>query len=144
MRRCCFYILAVFVGWLQLAAGAERITVGEDGSVSGRFPCGTSKNQLWVFRFGLPSIPAEKTWREGEVLRKQWSTNGIRYTQTVLLSPIARLEAETSDVTCSNAVLLVNIEGENTNPEYTEATADLALAINGKPQKLELRGGLVR
>jgi hypothetical protein len=43
----------------------------------------------------------------------------------------------------SSAMLLVNIEGENTISEYAEASAELALEIRGQRQELELKNGLI-
>jgi hypothetical protein len=94
-----------------------------------------------VFRFGLPQVPEEKRWEEKGVLRTQWLTNGVRYTQTVLLTEASLPSA----VASSNPlpILLVNIEGDNTSGEYTEAAAELAVEIDGKPQSLLLQAGLV-
>ncbi|HWI58490.1 MAG TPA: hypothetical protein VNZ22_14795, partial [Bacillota bacterium] len=97
---------------------------------------GQTKEQSLVFRFGLPRTPPAKLWREGEVLRGLWVTNGVRYTETVLLTPV-------NGNGRSNLVLLVNIQGENTNSEYAEAAAELVLETGRQQQELELKEGLL-
>jgi hypothetical protein len=119
-------------------AGAQAIAVDQDGCVKGQFHCGKGPKQAVVFQFGLPTVPAETRSREHSVLRTLWVKNGVRYLQTVLVA-----DGVSSATGQSRPVLLVNIEGDNTNPEYTEAFAELVVETGGKRQLLELNGGFV-
>lgn len=121
----------------------DRIVVGQDGSVAGCFRCGSLEQQNSVLRLGLPPMSATKLWREGEALHGLWVTNGIRYTQTTLLGGATWGGNHNDGKGSSVPVLLVNIEGENTNSEYAEAMAALVFELAGKPQELELQAGLV-
>jgi hypothetical protein len=141
--RCRCFWLFVLAWSLSLASAGERLLVGKDGSLSGPLPSGTNGVLPAVIQFGLPAIAPERLWREGPVLRGLWVTNGIRYTQTVFLTEVF----DASDAPASGRnpvpVLLVNIEGENTNSEYTDATAQLAMERDGKRQELELKQGQI-
>ena len=134
MRHVCLLVWITIACFSQIARAGDRITVRDDGSITGFLRCGISEEQTIVLNLGLPQIPAAKLWREGEALRGLWVTNGILYTQTTLLigAPAG-----------SNAVLLVNVEGENTNSQYSEARAELVFELNGQRQELELKDGFV-
>jgi hypothetical protein len=121
--------------WCAGSARGEDIIVQCDGTIAGRFG-GLDKVAI---RFGLPQAPPEKRWQEKQVLHTLWVTNGIQYRQTVLLTQLSR-EAKPVG---RKLALLVNIAGENTNSTYAEATAELSIEISGRPQKLELSGGIV-
>src|SRR5450759_338455 len=84
--------LAVLICCSQIALSDERIVVGNDGSVAGLFGCGSLEKQAMVLQFGLPQAPAARMWREGEVVRGLWITNGIRYTQTILACASQKVE----------------------------------------------------
>ena len=114
MSGYCFRILAVLICCSQIALSDERIVVGNDGSVAGLLGCGSLEKQAMVLQFSLPQAPAARMWREGAVLRGLWITNGIRYTQTILASASLLKKVERNGDARSSAVLLVNIEGENT------------------------------
>src|SRR4029077_20147658 len=95
------------------------------------------------YNFGLPQKTPERRWMENDTLpisHSQWESNGIRYTQTVLLS---RLEG--GDLSLATAapdsVLLVQIKGENITNEYREASAAFAVYSGASPTTLELREG---
>ena len=143
MRRFGFLIMSVIFCWAACLPGEETTLVGRDGSVTGYFPCGRSEKQKAVFRFGLPLIPPERQWRENGLLLGTWVTNGIRYTQSIFLGTCNLSGLGTDPRNASNEVLFINIKGENTNTEYTEASAGLALELNGERQRLELKNGLV-
>jgi hypothetical protein len=142
MRWPAFLVLLLLASLCRVTAG-ETIRLGADGSVSGCLLLGSGDPRNVTLRFGLPRIAAVKQWSDGPAQVKLWVTNGIRYTQTVLLTS-ATLHPERPDKTAKTTpVLLVNIEGENTNSEYAEAFATLALEVDGRLQQLELRGGSV-
>ena len=83
-------------------------------------------------------------WRENGVLRGIWLTNGIQYTETILLCSLPR------DTTGTNAallppkpVMLVNLAGQNANSEYTVATALIEVYFAGVLQELELKNDVI-
>src|SRR5678816_393466 len=104
MRHVCSLVWIGIACCSQFTRAGNQLTVRDDGAITGSLRCGSSEEQSIALNLGLPQIPAAKLWREGEALRGLWVTNGILYTQTTLLigAPAA-----------SNAVLLVNVEGEN-------------------------------
>jgi hypothetical protein len=140
--RFILFLLVALASPAARIAGGERITLGKDGSLTGGFHLGSAGRREIVLRFGLPAIPAERQWREGQALRGLWITNGVRYSQTVLLKRAAVEQAPPGDA--PPAVLLVNIEGENTNSNYADATAALAVEWDGTRRELELEAGLVK
>jgi hypothetical protein len=100
-----------------------------------------------VFAFGLPAGPA--TQRELEsgklpIVRTQWEHNGIRYTQTVLLTRLKPEGLFSEGTLPTDSVLVVQITGENTASEYTEATAEFGVRAEGRTLDLELCDGRVR
>lgn len=134
----CLFILALPC-CRPRAWSVDRILLAADGSTTVRLRSATSDREI-VFKFGLPGTPPIRMWPENSVLRGLWVTNGLKYTQTVLIAP---LNLNDSAPVTSNAVLLVNIHGENTNKDYTEATAELSVNIAGNRQELELSDGLL-
>lgn len=141
MRVAVLFSLLVVAGVFP-ARGAERIIVGEDGSIAVWFRPGSSGPQRLAMDLGLPRLAALRRWRENQALLTEWLTNGVRYTHTALmLAPPSG-----ADVPANRGrapVLLVNIEGENTNSDYAEASASLAITLGGKPLELELKNGLL-
>lgn len=133
MRRPVSLILAIMLVAPIATVAVPKIVFHTNGGVSGELIPGPGPAQRTVFRFGLPAGPPTRTWTEGPALRRLWVTNGIHYTQTVLLRPFSG----------TNLVLLVNVHGQNTNPEYTEAAAELELECSGELQHLELARGLL-
>lgn len=122
---------------IQAAQTQEPFSLGDDGSVR----CVRTQGTALVFQFGFPTNTPAKVWREGAALRRQWTVNGVRYTQTVLEMPPREKGSEQSRP--PGEVILINIQGENTNTEYTEARADLTLETGGKRRELELGDGLL-
>ena len=89
--------------------------------------------------FGLPASAPVYRGHEDEVRSicvTRWEERGIRYTQTVL---VTRLTSETG----SARVLMVQLTGENSSREYSEATAALAVVLGDEILELEWRQGLV-
>jgi len=141
MRRVCVSILVSAILSPLATLASQPIVFGEDGSVRGCFPTVPGES---VFRFGLPCGPAVKTWREGPALRRQWINHGIQYTQTLLIVPFATAAEQSRPPGSGRQVLLVNVEGQNSNSDYTGASAELILECGNKPQPIELRDGLIR
>jgi hypothetical protein len=97
---------------------------------------------LRQFEFGLPTTPPKRRELEDGQLpigRTQWEKNGIRYTQIVLLTRLEPGELMSGGELTDDAVLLVQLLGENTASEYTEATAEFSVRIGGEARELELR-----
>lgn len=116
-----------------VAQNSEPFTVSDDGSVR----C-TVAAKLLRFKFGFETMPAARVWFEGAALRREWNTNGIRYTQTLLITDLPASSGQNP-----RQVLLVNVRGENTNSEYAQAHADLAVEMDDKARELELKDSLV-
>lgn len=98
-----------------------------------------------LFDFGLPSQGAERRWREDDrlpVFWTRWEKDGIRYTQTVLLTRLAEGDLLPGGKSPSDAVLMVQLAGENTDSEYREATATFSVRVAGQLLDLELNDGL--
>ena len=98
------------------------------------------------FSFGLPASSPTRRGFEGDklpIVRTQWVQNGIRYTQTVLLTLLRPDEWLLDGALLEDFVLLVQIMGENTASEYTEATAEFAAWADRRMLELELRDGRV-
>ncbi len=138
LNRESLLILALAC-FCELARGEGKVVVAPGGSTTVHLNPEGAEEEV-VFKFGLPSVPAAKMSRENRIIRGLWVTNGIRYTQTVMVRELG-LHQETPDQ--NTAVLLVNIHGQNTNTEYAEATAELVLELAGRRQQLELNDGLV-
>ena len=142
MKRC--YCSALFAVCLSLSPcwAQQPIRILESGDISVPFPSAIAAEAA-LFRFGLPRCPPDKAWQQGAVLHTQWTTNGIRYTQAVFLADLSSGPTGEHPDRPFATVLLVNIEGENTTREYTEASAELALALAGRPQDLALKEGVL-
>lgn len=98
------------------------------------------------YSFGLPtSPPTERKLEEDSlpVFRTEWDSDGIRYTQRVLLTSLATNLVATAPTAAEDAVLMVQIHGHNTASEYTNAQALFAVQIEDRPLLLELRGNLI-
>ncbi len=141
MRRFCYFGLMALACLSRQDLGGQTVVVEHDGSVQVQFRRGESSEQKLVFHFGLPKVALERRWEENGVLRASWVSNGVRYLQTVLITE--RPSGSSSAGSEPGTVLLVNIEGENTNTVYAEASAELAVEIDGKRQALELQHGVV-
>jgi hypothetical protein len=144
--------------FLTLFAGlpvtmAAPIELFADGSVAIPLHLGDSR-QSALLRFGLPRILPTRQWREGKALRQLWVTNGIRYTETALITSFLPARENVRPIAGSIAsdalpppqairVFLLNVHGENTNQDYTEASAGLSILIAGQSRELELNDGLV-
>jgi hypothetical protein len=143
MSRLCCGTLLFIACWSQPASGDERILFGADGSVVCPLLNGCSGQPPMRFEFGLPKMPATRMWRDGEVLRAVWVTNGVVYTETAFVGFVQLNSEEPGAAARSSPVLLVNIRGENTNSEYSEAHSELAFETGGKRQQLELKNGFL-
>ncbi len=132
-------LLCVLASWAQAAHTQDAFTIGDDGSVR----CVRTQGATLVFRFGFATNTAAKVWHDGAALRRQWTISGIRYTQTVLRRDLPPRERLGEQLPRPGEVILINIQGENTNTEYTEARADLAVETGAKRSELELADGLV-
>jgi hypothetical protein len=141
MRREFLGFLVLALSWP--ACWAEQIVIGDDGSVSGRFGLAASEAKAIALNFGLPPVSPVQRRHEQDVFRTEWISNGIRYTQTVLITALGAGNANAATTAAKLPVLLVNIEGENTNTSYTEASAELALSVDGNRRELELKDGLI-
>lgn len=105
---------------------------------------GGSSNAPIRLDFGLPQRAPVRRGHEDAVLpiaRTTWEDRGIRYTQSVLITRLGR--GDLVPVWTQDAVLLVNLFGENTTTEYTEASAELGITVEGRPLELDWRGGMV-
>lgn len=72
---------------------------------------------------------------------------GIRYTRLTFLSLVEGRDASRDGEGHANpdaSVLLIQLTGQNTASEYTDASASLRLAIDNEPLDLELNSGLLR
>jgi len=125
---------------------APTVLIHADGSVVVHTaPVPQTKTEraevLRQFSFGLPSTPPKRRELEDKKLpigRTQWEMNGIRYTQIVLLTRLEPGEPLSGGELTDEAVLLVQVLGENTASEYTEATAEFSMRLGGEARELEL------
>jgi hypothetical protein len=151
MQALAPFILGALLSCAWCSADAEEIIkVRWDGSVLGRFASlreGTASVEAQtplVFSFGLPDVPATRIWQENEVVYGLWVTNGVCYTQTVCIGLASRTDHSQAAATSEDSlVLLVNVEGENTNSYYADAAAEFALEIEGKRQPVALEDGVI-
>jgi hypothetical protein len=126
------------------------VLVGADGSVcwvTEAFGSRSGQGRQPVrYDFGLPDKKAQRRWLENETLpicHTICEKNGIRYTQNILLTRLGPGDLMTDRKLPVDAVLLVQIVGENFTNEYAEASAALAMEVGGQKLNLELREGLV-
>lgn len=127
----------------------STVTLAIDGSLSTPAPARlkdpgeeapAARRLIW--RFGLPDSPPEDvSLLQGRlpIHTTTWLKNGIQYTQTVLLTT---LDEEPAGAAIMD-VLLVQLTGENTASEYTDADATLEVELAGRPLPLRLESGLV-
>lgn len=104
------------------------------------------KSPRIVCQFGLPAQAPDRRWLENDqlpIFQTAWETNGIRYTQKVLLTSLGTNDPSLASPTHPESVVLVQITGLNTNAEYTSASASFAIELGGRPLELELREGLI-
>jgi hypothetical protein len=98
------------------------------------------------FLFGLPEQPPTRQWREDDrwpICHTEHEKDGIRYTQTVLVTQLDAGSLLAGRDFAPKSVLLVHIAGENTATEYTEASAAFSLESGGRPLELILAHGLI-
>ena len=122
--------------------GRQRFGVNADGSVfcvSDRIgqPRGKDSERLhWgghrlTYDFGLPDGEPARRWIEDEclpIMNTQWETDGIRYTQTALVTRLEPGGLGFPDMQADDtAVLIVKVHGQNTAQEYRLAHATLSL-----------------
>ena len=118
--------------------GSVSIVTHASASVPGRTPEPVSCR----YTFGLPQTAPTLRRLEDEKLpiaRTQWETNGIRYTQVVLVTRLGSGEFVASETLTEDAVLMVQVVGENTASEYAEATASFSVEAGGRSREIELR-----
>lgn len=138
MRFQCLTLLLLAARLSCLGAPGEPFTLHADGAISGQFAFTNAAERSMTFRFGFPAGDALSMWREGGVLRGLWMSNAVEYRQTVLVTDLKPANAPTNDLT--HLVLLVNIEGFNTNSEYAEAAIGFSVEFQGRNQRLKLNG----
>lgn len=134
-----------------LASEPAPVQVRIDGSVVWALPSvlwpspePTAQRQA-CYRFGMPAQLPLRRWLEEEgvpVCRTTWEKNGIRYTQSVLITGPEATEGSLLGQ-APQSVLLVRLAGENTASQYTEASATFAAEVEGRALHLELRDGVV-
>lgn len=95
--------------------------------------------------FGLPSRSPERQWLEEgplPICHTMWEKDGIRYTQIVLMTRLGDGSLPPAGPLADDAVLMVQLVGENFTNIYAEASAGLTVEIRGRQMNLELRDGL--
>lgn len=137
--RCGLLLL----GCVRLLVAAEPVVVGADGTIRLHLPQKKAPPVAASFRFGLPACNPAKLWRENDVLHGLWETNGLRYRQTVLMTASPDRNGSPLSPEDGKSILLVNIEGENTNADYAQASAALEMTAAGERQQLELVDGRI-
>ena len=141
--------------WLAAALGnAQRATaqqsgilVHTNGEVHCVFSTEAARDQASrLFAFGMPRDVPARHWLEDDTLpicHTEWMHAGIRYTQSVLLTSLKPEGPVPEQSTAADALLLVQLKGENTASDYTDATAAFATSTGTRCQELEFRDGLV-
>jgi hypothetical protein len=152
----------ILAGWLGLTAPAvaaetnapaptDIILVQADGSVDGAAPVanprpdGRGPGRRARYDFGLPRQSPTRRWLEEDnlpICHTRWEKDGIRYTQSVLLTRLQEGDPTPAGKAAPDAVLMVRLMGECLASEYTEATAAFGVEWAGQPLNLELRDGL--
>jgi hypothetical protein len=124
---------------------SSPITVHADGSISRVVrddeAVSAGRPRTIRYQFGLPAKPPAQRWLEQDALpicHSRWEQDGIRYTQSVLLTRLAGGDLEPRGITAADSVLLVQLVGENTASEYTEAKASLGITRGEQILRLEL------
>ena len=130
---------------------SSPITVHADGSitrvVSGGNAPSAERPRTIRYQFGLPTKPPLQRWLEQDSLpicHSRWEQDGIRYTQSVLLTRLADGALEPGGMAAADSVLLVQLVGENTASEYTEAKAALGIMRGEQILRLELNENLIQ
>jgi hypothetical protein len=130
---------------------SSPITVHADGSitrvVSGGDASSAGRPRTIRYQFGLPAKPPVQRWLEQgslPICHSRWEQDGIRYTQSVLLTRLADGALEPGGMPAADSVLLVQLVGENTASEYTEAKAALGITRGEQILRLELNENLVQ
>jgi hypothetical protein len=126
------------------------VVVRTDGSIAARggLPGSRPANrhgQQVRYDFSLPRQPPRRQWLEEDTLpicQTLWEENGVRYTQTVLMTRLGSGDLPTDGKIAEDSVLMVQLTGENLTNAYAEATAGLTVEIGGQKMNLELRDGL--
>jgi len=150
-------LFAVLLGGLFAAsakdagAGASPVIVHSNGVITATLTRTNSsqtpgKPSVATFDFGLPPAPPQRRWMDDEklpVLRTQWEWRGVRYIQTVMVSRLAEGDLNPGGQMPEDAVLWVNVYGENLATEYMLATASFAIRMGGRILPLELRGNMI-
>lgn len=127
-----------------------HITVNLDGSIlrlTAEGHSASSGSRTLRFQFGLPAKPPTKRWLEEDglpICHSQWEQDGIRYTQSVLLTRLADGDLQPGGKTAPDNVLLVQLVGENTASEYTEAKAALSFHRGDQTVPLALNDNLIQ
>lgn len=149
--------VSTLIGHLQLSVAAAdtisshgTILVSADGSVAVQNALAShsthGSNTPVRLAFGLPRQAPARRWLEDDSLpicHTVWEKDGIRYTQTVLVTRLGTGDWPASGFSATGAVLMVQIVGENFTNEYREATAEFALDRAMKALNLELRDDLI-
>lgn len=152
--------LAFGLFWISMASGADPppsampsalITVRSNGVLvygeAGRSGLAGAKPRItWQHDFGLPTTPPEQQGYEKDsipICNSRWYKDGIRYTQIVLVTRLGEGDPWSDGEALAGLVLLVQLVGENTASEYTEARAGLSLRRDQRELNLELREGQV-
>jgi hypothetical protein len=141
------------------ASPTNTIAIYPDGSLTlpalpfgtgpGPRPPGNVRGEpppLLRWHFGLPRVWPERRWLEDEsvpLFHTAWVSNGIRYTQKVLVTSLGATDLALAPAVAPETVVLVQINGLNTNSEYTLAQAAVSVELAGRPLDLHLREGLV-
>ncbi len=149
----CLHLSPLQVIALESAAAGPAVGLYSDGSIiveldrlnaSIRAPKEIHRAK---YIFGLPRKAPDKRWMESDkipIAHSQWETNGQRYTQTVLITRLNPGELVVEGHQPPDAVVLVQIKGENLNNVYSEGTAEFAVQVEGNELHLGLYDGLVR
>lgn len=135
----------------EAAEPACAVVVHGDGSVSIPAasvlspPSPEGKRQPVRYYFGLPPLPPESRLLEDGTLpicRTSWVKDGIRYTETVLVTRLQEGDLMPAGQPPADAVLMVQVAGECLASEYTEAAAAFGVEVGGAGLNLELRDGM--
>ena len=140
--------LAVFAA--ETTAADRAVLVRTDGSVIlprvAETGSAAGMHQQVRLAFGLPRQAPVRRWIEDDlppICHTTWEKDGIRYTETVLVTRLKAGDWSAADFSTTDAVVMVQIFGENFTNEYAGATAELAVERAGTPLRLELRNDLV-
>jgi len=130
----------------SVTAAEPVFDVKPDGGVAARLSGGPSPQQITRYDFGMPTNPPTRRWLENDtipVCRSTWEFHGIRYHQIALVTRLDKGDLMPGGTLPPDAVLLVQLTGENTAAEYTEASAAFSARTADRPWALGLRGNTV-